>query len=144
MHPHSLYPYLTLSPPVSLLLLFLVLLAHCVSRMPSLSVRALTHTSSFLLPSSRCMKYESNIHKQTVLARYLFSFGLFFFFLRLDSHYQAVISDNNWAFSFQFTVALPPRPVEARCLPPLRCVTVRHVGITIPTGFMPRDDAGLV
>lgn len=61
-----------------------------------------------------------------------------------DSHYGAVISDNNWAFSSQFTVALPPRPVEARCLPPLRCVTVRHVGITIPTGFMPRDVAGLV
>lgn len=82
------------------------------------------------------MKYESNIQERAVLSLYLWLYGQ-------GSHYGAVISDNNWAFSFQFTVALPPRPVEARCLPPLRCVTVRHVGITIPTGFMPRDDAGL-
>lgn len=47
VHPHSLYPYLTVNPPVSLVLL--LLLAHCVSRIPSL--RALTHCT--LLPFSR-------------------------------------------------------------------------------------------
>lgn len=47
VHPHSLYPYLTVNPPVSLVLL--LLLAHCVSRIPSL--RALTHST--LLPFSR-------------------------------------------------------------------------------------------
>ena len=55
MHPHSLYPYLTVNPPLSLLL---VLLAHCVSRIPSL--RALTHplhSPPFLpLRAARCMK----------------------------------------------------------------------------------------
>lgn len=45
VHPHSLYPYLTVNPPVSLLLL-----AHCVSRIPSL--RALTHCTLLLFSRS--------------------------------------------------------------------------------------------
>ena len=156
MHPHSLYPYLTVNPPLSLLL---VLLAHCVSRIPSL--RALTHplhSPPFLpLRAARCMKqieYSMGDKKKCGGRCQLLG-------------YMAVISAMCPTTTGRPPPPPPPPPLSERCtvrgsallcsagphtLPPscrgsmsspLRCVTVRHVGIIIPTGFMPGDGAGL-